>query len=66
MNSFERLNEEKLPVRKYFFSSTKKGKTGKDGNISDSHISLKDYLICEKIWDKLDMKNMGYYHDNYF
>ena len=22
MNSFERLNEEKLPARKYFFSST--------------------------------------------
>ena len=26
MNSFERFNEEKLPARKYFFSSTKKGK----------------------------------------
>ena len=24
MNSFERFNEEKLPARKYFFSSTKK------------------------------------------
>ena len=26
MNSFERLNEKKLPARKYFFSSIKKGK----------------------------------------
>ena len=26
MNSFERFNEEKLPARKYFFSSTKKRK----------------------------------------
>ena len=26
MNSFERFNEEKLPARKYFFSSIKKGK----------------------------------------
>ena len=26
MNSFERFNEEKLPARKYFFSSTKKEK----------------------------------------
>ena len=26
MNSFKRFNEEKLPARKYFFSSTKKGK----------------------------------------
>ena len=28
MNSFERFNEEKLPARKCFFSSTKKGKIG--------------------------------------
>ena len=28
MNSFERFNEEKLPARKYFRSSTKKGKIG--------------------------------------
>ena len=26
MNSFETFNENKLPARKYFFSSTKKGK----------------------------------------
>ena len=26
INSFERFNEEKLPARKYFFSSTKKKK----------------------------------------
>ena len=28
MNSFERLNEEKLPARKYFYSSIKDGKIG--------------------------------------
>ena len=65
MNSFERFNEEKLPARKYFFSSTKKGKIDNDGKISDGHISFKDYLTCEKIWDKFDMKYMGDYHDNY-
>ena len=27
MNSFERFNEKTLPARKYFFSSTRKGKT---------------------------------------
>ena len=43
MNSFERSNEEKLPARKYCFSSIKRG------NISDGHISGKDYLTCEKI-----------------
>ena len=65
MNIFERLNEKKLPARKYFFSSIKKGKLGGDGKISDGHISVKDYLTCEKIWDKFEMKNMGYYHDHY-
>ena len=34
--------------------------------ILDSHISLKDYLRCEKIWNKFEMKNMGDYHDHYF
>ena len=54
-----------MPAKKYFFSSTKKGKIGDDGKISDGHISVKDYLTCEKIWDKFEMKNMGDYHDHY-
>ena len=49
MKRFDRFNEEKLPARKYFYSSTKDGKIGDDGKISDSHISVKDYLTCEKI-----------------
>ena len=65
LNSFERFNEEKLPDRKYFYSSTKDGKIGDDGKISDGHISVKDYLTCEKIWDKFEMKNMGDYHNHY-
>ena len=65
MNSFERFNEEKLPARKYFYSSTKDGKIGDDGKISDGHISLKDFLTCEKIWDKFDIKDMVDYHDHY-
>ena len=48
-----------------FFSSTKEGKIGDDGKKSDGHTSFKDYLTCEKIWDKFDMKNMGDYHDDY-
>ena len=52
MNSFKRFNEKKLPARKYFFSSIKKRKISDDGKISDGHISVKDYLTCEKIWDK--------------
>ena len=65
MNSFERFNGEKLPARKYFFNSTKKGKIGDDGKISDGHICIKDYLTCEKMWDKSEVKNMGNYHNHY-
>ena len=64
-NSFERFNEKKLPARKYFYSSTNNGKIGDHGKISDSHISLKDYLTCEKIWDSFNIKNVGDYHDHY-
>ena len=43
----------------------KRGKTGDDGKMSDGHISVKDYLTCEKICDKFEMENMGDYHDHY-
>ena len=66
MNSFKRFNEEKLPAKKYFYSSTKDGKIGDDGKISDGHISVKDSLACENTWDKFEMKYMGDYHDQYF
>ena len=64
MNSFERLNEEKLPARKYFCSSTKDGKISDNGKISKGHICVKDYLTCGKVWDKFKMKNIGDYHDH--
>ena len=65
MNSFERFNEKELPAKKYFYSSTKDGKIGDDGKISDGYISVKDYLTCKKIWDKFGMKNVGDYHNHY-
>ena len=61
MNSFERFNEEKLPARKYFLSSSEKGKISNDSKKSDGHLSFKDYLTCEKMWDKFEMKNTGNY-----
>ena len=64
-NSFERFNEEKLPTRKYFYSSIKDGKIGDDGKISNGHIDVNDYLTCKKTWNKFIMKNMGDYHDHY-
>ena len=48
-----------------FFSSTKKGKIDNDGKISDGHISIKNYMTCEKIWIMFNIKNMGHYHDHY-
>ena len=65
MNSFKKFDEDKLPARKYFFSSTKKVKIDEDGKISDGHISIGDYLTSEKIWNKFKMKNMSDYHDHY-
>ena len=65
MNSFERFNGEKLPARKYFYSSIKDWKIINDGKTPDGHINTKDYLNCKKTWDKFKMKNMGDYHDHY-
>ena len=31
-------------------------KTGDDGKISDGHVSIKDYMVCERIWDRFNMK----------
>ena len=65
MNNFEKFKEEKLPAKKCFYSSTKEGKIDDDVKLSDGHLSVKDCLMCEKIWDKCDMKNMRDYHDHY-
>ena len=46
MNSFERFREERLPDKKCFYSSTKRGTTGDDGKKLDGHISHEDYLTC--------------------
>ena len=53
MNSFEIFNEEKLPAKKYFYSSRKDGKISVDGKISDGHISVTGYLTCKKNCDKI-------------
>ena len=49
MKSFERFNEEKLPAKKYFYSSVKDGKIGDDDKISDGHIDVNNYLTCKKL-----------------
>ena len=54
-----------MPAIKYFYRSTRKGKIDEDGKISDGHISIENYLTCEKIFNKFKMKNMSDYHDHY-
>ena len=49
MNSFKRFDEDKLCARKYFYSSMKDKKTGDDGKISDGDVSIKDYMVFERI-----------------
>ena len=58
MDSFKRFNEEKLPAKKYFYSSIKDGKIGDDGKISDGHRDVTDYLTCKKTWNRFEMKNI--------
>ena len=65
MNSSKKFDEDKLPARKYFFSSTKKGKIDNDGKISGGHISIKDCMTGGKRWIIFNNKNMGDYHDHY-
>ena len=60
-NGFEKFNKEKLPAKKYFYSSIKDGKIG-----DDRHIDVNDYLTCKKTLNKFEVKNMGDYHDHYF
>ena len=57
----QKLKEKNCLLESVFFSSTKKGKISDDGKKSDGHISFKDYLTCEEIWDKFEIKNMGDY-----
>ena len=59
-NSFERFNEKKFPLENISLVQ-QIGKIVDDGKKSDGHISFKDYLTCEEIWDKFEIKNMGDY-----
>ena len=48
MDSFKKFNNEKLPDKKYFYSSIKDGKIGDDGKLLDGHIDANAYLTCKK------------------
>ena len=65
INSFKRFNEKKLPDKECFYSSVKNKATGDNGEKLDGHISDENYVMCKKIWNRFNMKNMGDYHDHY-
>ena len=54
-----------MPAIKCFYTSKKDGKIGDNDKKIRLHIIFKDYLTCEKIWGKFDIKNMGDYHNHY-
>uniref|UniRef100_UPI0035900121 uncharacterized protein n=1 Tax=Myxine glutinosa TaxID=7769 RepID=UPI0035900121 len=54
MDSFERFNETQLPLKENF-----------DNKLNNSHISDKDYVHAQNVWEKYNIKNLGEYHDLY-
>ena len=65
MDNFKRFSEEKFSNKRCFYSSVKDGTTNDDGKKLDGHIRDEDYLTCNKIWNELNMKNMGDFHNHY-
>ena len=54
IDSWKRFKEESLPDKEYFYSELNKE------NITDE-----DYAHAQKVWNTLNMKNLGEYHDLY-
>ena len=54
MDSWERFNETSLPDKKVFHSKL---------NLED--ITDEDYAHAQKVWQVLEIKNLGEYHDLY-
>ena len=48
MDSFKRFSEEKVPNKKYFYSTIKYGTTDENGKKLDNHIRNKNYLMWKK------------------
>ena len=65
MDSFKRYSGEKLLDKECFYSSIKDGTTVDNTKKLDGPISDKDYLMCKKIGNEFNMKNMGDYLDHY-
>ena len=53
-DSFDKLNETKLPPKEAFYSL-----------LNDEHITEDDYKHAKKVWETFNMKTMREYHDLY-
>ena len=54
-----------LVKKNCLIKNVKDGTTSNNCKELNGHISNKDYLTCNKIWNEFNMKNMGDYHDHY-
>ena len=54
MDSFDRFNETKLPMKEEFYSI-----------LNNEHISDEQYKHAQNVWNTFNLKTMGDYHDLY-
>lgn len=54
VDSWEKLNETRLPTREQFYSK-----------LNESEISQRDYDFAHRIWNEFDIKTLGEYSDQY-
>ena len=54
MDSWEKLDETALPLKKDFYS-----------NLNSEDVSNEDYPHAQKVWDVFKIKNLREYHDLY-
>ena len=47
-----------------FYSCVKDGTTGDNDKKLDGQIGDEDYFMCNRIWSKFNMTNMGDYNDH--
>ena len=61
LDSYEKFNYPKLPLKECFYSSLRDGKR----NRSDGHISDEQYLHLQNVWDTIKLSNFEDFHNHY-
>ena len=65
MDGFKKFGEEICLIENVFIALYKIEQLVVMVKKLDGHISNKDYLTCNKIWNEFNIKNMDDYHDHY-